>query len=65
MASDRSQRVSPLARAKPVARLMRSHARLMRHRDKLKRLSRPRKADRTLLEYVANDVDWLTPIDHE
>jgi hypothetical protein len=37
----------------------------MRHRDKLKRLSRPRKADRTLLEYVANDVDWLTPIDHE
>ena len=65
MAGDRSQHAPPLAGTEPVARLMRSHARLMRHRDKLKRLSRPRKADRTLLEYVANDVDWLTPIDHE
>jgi hypothetical protein len=25
----------------------------------------PRKADRTLLQFVANDVNWLPPIDHE
>jgi len=25
----------------------------------------PREADPTLLQFVANDVDWLSPIDHQ
>ena len=25
----------------------------------------PRKAEPTLLQFVANDVNWLSPIDHE
>ena len=28
-------------------------------------LCRPRKAEPALLQFVANDVNWLSPIDHE